>query len=211
LPAELNTINENKTCQIYKKSQIVFHEGCQPFGFYCINSGKVKITKRTSEGKEQIIRLAKQGDLIGYRSVLADSKYSASAIAMEDTVICYIPKDHFNSLILSNAKVGAEVIRMLSVALGNAEEKMARMALRPVKQRLAEALLLLSSIYNPLNNKDYEIVISRDDLASIVGTAKETAIRFLSELKSENIVTTHGSKIVILDINGLLRTGELLD
>lgn len=208
---ELEVTNEHKTCQIYKKGQVIFHEGSQPYGFYCIYSGKIKIIKKNSEGKEQIIRLAKPGDPIGYRSVLSDTKYSATAIAMEAAEVCFIPRDYFSNLIAENEKVSLEIIRRLSVALGDAEERMARMALRTVKERLAESLLLLHRIYNTNDGKNFEIVISREDLASIVGTAKETAIRFLSEFKEANILTTQGSKIILLDLDQLTKISELHD
>lgn len=208
---ELEKTNESKTCQSYKKGQVIFHEGSQPYGFFCIYSGKVKILKKNSEGKEQIIRLAKPGDPIGYRSVLTDTKYSASAMAMEDSMVCFIPKEHFHNLITNNEKVAAEIIHRLSLALGDAEERMARMALRTVKERLAESLLLLHRIYSTGREKNFEISISREDLASIVGTAKETAIRFLSEFKSEKILTTQGSKIILLDINKLAKISQLHD
>lgn len=208
---ELINISSSKGCSIYKKGQYIFHEGSKPFGLFCVNSGKVKITKESSDGKEQIIRLAKSGDALGYRALMADSSYSASAVALEDSAVCFISREDMNDLINHNPKVGADIMRLLSKALGEAEEKMAKMALKPVRERLAEALLLLKNTYGNVNGSQFHIAISREDLASLVGTAKETAIRFLSEFKDEGIVSTQGSTITILDAEKLIKISELYD
>jgi CRP/FNR family transcriptional regulator, polysaccharide utilization system transcription regulator len=208
---ELVHLDHTKTSSLYKKGQVIFHEGTRPLGIFCVNSGKVKITKSNSEGKEQIIRLGKQGDVMGYRALMADSKYSASAVAMEDSMVCFIPKEEFNNLILKNARFGQGLMKLLSDALGNAEDRMAKMAMKPVRERLAEALLLLHQTYKQNDEAVFSIAISREDLANIVGTAKETAIRFLSEFKDEKIISTQGSQIKIIDLDKLVKISSLYD
>lgn len=209
---ELENLTAHKNSNLFKKGQVIFHEGSKPFGVYCVSSGKVKIAKSNSEGKEQIIRLAKNGDVLGYRALMADSKYSASAVVMEDAIVCFIPKEEFTGLLEKNARVGHELMKLLSTALGSAEERMAKMALKPVRERLAEALLLLYRTYQGEEpDEDFSISISREDLASIVGTAKETAIRFLSEFKEDKIISTQGSTIKILDTNKLIKISQLYD
>lgn len=208
---ELQIINERKSCHIYSKGQIIFHEGGKPNGVFSVYSGKIKIVKNNKEGKEQIIRLAKPGDTIGYRALVSQSVYSATAIAMDEAVVCFIAQENFYEIVSQNAKVGSELIKLLSITLGMAEERMAKMALKPVRERLAEALLLLDKTYNFQNEKGFSISISREDLASIVGTAKETAIRFLSEFKDENIISTKGSVIKIIDLDKLSKISQLYD
>lgn len=208
--SELKYIDQNKSCSIYKKGQFIFHEGSKPYGVFCVNQGKIKITKESSDGKEQIVRLVKPGDTIGYRALMANTHYSASAVALEDTILCFISKEEFTNLITRNVQIGGELMRLLSTALGEAEERMARMAMKPVRERLAEALLFLKTTY-ATSQEHFSISISREDLASLVGTAKETAIRFLSEFKEENIITSHGSTITILKEDELLKISCLYD
>ncbi|MFN3403532.1 MAG: Crp/Fnr family transcriptional regulator [Cytophagaceae bacterium] len=210
-PDELSQLSNNKNCITYKKGQIIFHEGSKPFGVYCLNAGKVKLCKSNSEGKEQIVRLAKPGDFIGYRAFMADSIYSGSAVAMEESTVCFIPREEFEKLVGSNKKFSLEFMKQLSSALGLAEERLAKLAMKPVRERIAEALVLLNSTYNPDHNPAFEMMISREDLASLVGTAKETAIRFLSELKEENIIATHGSAIKVIDMDKLIKISNLYD
>lgn len=207
---ELQSISSNKSCTIYKRGQAIFQEGNKPFGVFCLNEGKVKVTKVGSEGKEQIVRLAKPGDTMGYRALLSDTRYSASAVALEDTKVCFIASEDFNQLIAKNYLVAKDMMRMLSNALADAEVSIAQLATKPVRERLAEALLLLRKVYGK-PNEEFTIALSRDDLASLVGTAKETAIRFLSELKDEGVVSTQGSNITILKPEALVRISQMYD
>jgi CRP/FNR family transcriptional regulator, polysaccharide utilization system transcription regulator len=208
---ETEHMNETKNTLVFKKSQYIFMEGNRPFGLYCVSDGKIKITKTTSDGKEQIVRLVKPGDIIGYRAMMAGEKYSASAVALEDTKVCFVSEAEFNKIVTENPKVATDLFTLLSKALGEAEEKMSKMALKPVRERLAEALLLLIRTYKTPNEKEFTISISREDLASIVGTAKETVIRFLSEFKEQNIVVTKGSSITVIDEDKLIKISQMYD
>ncbi|WP_299699625.1 Crp/Fnr family transcriptional regulator [uncultured Pontibacter sp.] len=208
----MSHLSETKSCFAYKKGQLIFHEGGKPTGLFCINSGKIKIAKLGSDGKEQIVRLAKPGDVIGYRALMADSNYSASAVALEDAVICFIPRSQFLELISQNVDFASGLMKLISNALGEAEERMVQMAYKPVRERLAEALLLLQKTYKQSEGEDqFTISISREDLASIVGTAKETTIRLLSEFKEEGLIITKGSSITILDQEKLYKISHLYD
>ncbi|WMJ73643.1 Crp/Fnr family transcriptional regulator [Cytophagaceae bacterium ABcell3] len=204
-------MDQHKSCFMYKKGQIIFHEDGFPSGLYCIHSGKVKIAKSNSEGKEQILRLAKQGDIIGYRSLVAGTPYSASGVVLEDALVCFFSKEYFENNLLYTSPVSMEISKLMSVELGKAEERMTHMALKPVRERLAEALLLLHRTFSQDNTECTSINILREDLANIVGTTKETAIRFLSEFKNDKIISSRGSNIVILDLERLIQISKMYD
>lgn len=208
---ELEELTANKSCNSYKKGQVIFHEGNRPHGVFCVNDGKVKITRLGSDGKEQIVRLAKEGDVLGYRALIEGSKYTASAVAIDDSKVCFISSEDFNKIIDNNMRVANDLLKLVAKALGEAEQKMTHLALKPVRERLAEALLLLKKTYKKPNEADFTISISREDLAAIVGTAKETVIRTLSDFKDENIVTTQGSSITIVDEKKLIKICQLYD
>ena len=111
---ELEDINENKCFHTYKKGQVIFHEGNRPFGLFCVFDGKVKISRLNAEGKEQIIRLAKPGDTLGYRSLIENAKYSASAVALDDTQACFVPASDFNKLVEEQRYAEARVLEPLA-------------------------------------------------------------------------------------------------
>ncbi len=208
---ELSTLSETKCFNTYKKGQVIFHEGNRPLGIFCVYSGKVKVSRMASDGKEQIIRLAKQGDTLGFRSLIDNSKYTASAVAMDDCDVCFVPASEFNDLLTNNTQVTNDLMRMLAKSLGETQDKFVHLAMKPVRERLAEALLLLKTTFQKEGESTFSIAISREDLSSIVGTAKETVIRFLSEFKEEGIVSTHGSTVTILKPEVLMRISSMYE
>ncbi len=208
---ELDEINYSKSCTNYKRGQILFQEGSKPVGLYCINSGKVKIYKYASDGKEQIIRIAKPGDFIGYCSLISGIRYPVSAAALEDSSICMIPKSTITDMFKDNEKFSEGMVNLLCNTITNSYARMADLSYKPVKGRLAEALLLLRETYTSPDNPEGIINITREDLASLVGTVKETAIRVLKEFKEDGFLVTNKSKIIIKDPEGLARIGHLYD
>ncbi len=208
----LDELSDSKTCSIYRKGQVLFNEGGHPFGVYCVNKGKIKVSIVGDEGKEQIVRLAKDGDVLGYRSMLASERYNATATALEDSQVCFIPKDIFLSSLKKDSTLSVEVMKLLSTQLKAAEIKLTHLAQKPVRERLAETLLFLKETYGFEPGTDIlSVQLSREEIANLVGTATETAIRLLSELNKENIIELMGKKIKITNIKALIRTANLSD
>lgn len=210
---ELSCINSKKTCNTYKKGQVLFHEGNHPIGIFCLKSGKVKITKTSIDGKEQIVRFAKPGDLIGYRSFLGDGIYSATAIALEEAKVCFIDKADFLNVVKSNSAFSWSLIQKLSSELKDAENLVADMAQKSVRERLAEILLLLQKKFGTSKEMPgfLDVQLSREELANTVGTATETIIRLISDMKQEGLIKTQGKKIAIADLKSMMALANLED
>lgn len=209
--SELSLVSVGKVYQVYQKGQVIFRKGSRAAGLYCIREGKVKLSKLTGDGKEQIIRLAKEGDVLGYRSLMTNDQYSTTAVALSDCVVCLVPRTDFFSIIEQNAQFSHSLMRLLAKALGEAEERILHAAYKPVRERLAEALLLLHHLYQPATPGLFSIPIAREDLAALMGTAKETASRLLSEFRDEGLVRTQGSRITLLDLNKIGKLSALYD
>lgn len=158
-------------------------------------------------GKEQIVRIVKAGDVVGYRSLIMHQRYSSSAFAIEDSKVCLIPKDEFMKLSANNRKFYEELMRMICEELENSQNKMTEIAYKPVRGRIAEALILLAQMSVPQG----VINLTRDDLASFVGTVKETVIRVLSELKSEHFIEIDKRTIKVLNLSGLEKLSGMYD
>ena len=209
---DLNTLNLSKGCNTFKKGQVIFNEGSFAHGIFCMNSGKVKIAQAGDEGKEQIVRFAKDGDILGYQTLLSGDKYSCSATAIDDASICFIPKNTFFNLIAKNANLSMEIMKLLAHDLEKAEHKITDLAQKPVRERMAEALLFLKETYGYENdNATINVSLSREEIANMVGTARETATRLLSEFKDDNIVELVGKKIKILNNQKLVTTANVFD
>lgn len=208
----VGAINNNKVCSSYKKGQLIFHEGTYAYGLYCINKGKIKVSRTGDEGREVILRLAKPGDIMGYKALLTNDKYTASAIALEDCSVCFIPKELFLGVLKTDSNLSIELMRMLSDELGKAETKLTHLAQKPVRERLAETLLFIKETYGlEQDNLTINAKLSREEIANIVGTATESAIRLLSEFKKDGIIELEGKRIRIVNQDKLIQTANLQD
>lgn len=205
-------IQAEKICTPYKKGEYIFKEGTRPFGIFCVNRGKIKLTKNGDDGKEQITRLVKPGDPLGYRSLLSGDRYNASAIALEDSGVCFVPKELFLGILQKDSTLSFEMMRMLSEDLKNAELKLTHLAQKPVRERVAEAILFIKETYGfDEDGQTIAASFSREDIANIVGTATETAIRLLSEFNKEQVIRLSGKKILITNLTKLVSIANILD
>ncbi|MFN8345797.1 MAG: response regulator [Spirosomataceae bacterium] len=201
----LKKLSENKKTKIYKKREIVYSEGSYPNAVYFLKNGKIKNSKTNEFGKEYIVELHKPGDFFGYLDLLENTPYQESAVALQDSEVVIIPKDEFNSLLYNNRDVAAKFIKMLSNEVREREERLLKLAYNSVRKRVAEALIMLANRYQEDKSKPFAISITREDLASIVGTATETVIRTLSDFKDEHLIEMKGSLITVLDYEKLAR------
>lgn len=202
---DLKKLSEERDVHTYRKKETVYDEGNYPKGIYFINKGKVKSYRTHENGKEFITGLYKEGDFFGYLALLEDGKYSDSAMTLDDSEICLIPKEDFFSLIYKNAEVSRRFIRMLSDNLHEKEEQLLNLAYNSVRKRVAEALITLHARYKKEDEKQFSLSISREDLANLAGTATETTIRTLSDFKDEGLIEIKGGTITLLQSEKLVR------
>ena len=191
---EIDHMNNHKACSYYKKHQSLFLEGSFPRGVFCINAGMVKIFQRGDEGKEQIIHIAKAGEMVGFRSMFSEIPYKVTAETLEESNICFIGKDDFLNMMDANPVLRNGIIKELSRELADRADFITNMAQKSVRERLAFTMIILLDIYEkePIN-------LSREDLANFVGTATETLIRLLKDFKEEGIIEVQTRKISIIN------------
>lgn len=196
---ELNELTYDKSCNVYKKGSTIFHEGNRIHHFYCIHSGIVKMYKTGIEGKDQIVAFAKPGNIIGYRSILSKETACTTAKAIEDVTVCAIHAENLFKLIEQNNKFAMELMQMACKELGEANQFLTDIAQKSVRERLAEVLIKLKDIFTEDAEGFLRVALTREELASLVGTATESVIRLLSEFKSDKYIELHGRKIKILN------------
>lgn len=209
---ELSQVTAAKSCTRYKKGQALFHEGTRPLGVFCINEGKVKVYRRGGEGKEQITKISKSGDVLGYKAMISDEHYPVTAETLEDCTICFVPKTDFLQLLIGNEELYKRMMKAVCLEVGVMTENLTYLAQKSVRERLAIALLMLKDTYGieGEEGEPVEINLMREDLANIVGTATETLIRLLHDFKEEKLITTKGRRINIEDTKGLVKAAGVL-
>lgn len=211
--SELDNLDYHKSCSRHKKGQVLFHEGTRPLGIYCINSGKIKIYQTGSDGKNQIIKIATPGEVLGYKALISDSPYPVTGETLEETSVCFIPKDEFIATLQSNPEFGQKLLKLACTEIGAMTDNLTSLAQKSVRERLAVALLMLKDTYGidaAVDEKDSEIEINltREDIANIVGTATETVIRILQEMKEDKLIETNGRKIRVVEPQKLCKIGN---
>ncbi|MBS1550700.1 MAG: Crp/Fnr family transcriptional regulator [Bacteroidetes bacterium] len=207
---EALAVSESKRRIVFRKGETIYTENTFPRYLYCISKGKVKITQKGVDGIEQIIQIANNGDLIGYRAILSGEKYTRTAVTIEESFVCLIPAEIFLTCVRNNPKFALRTYRLFSKELQEAEKKIFDITHRTVTERIAHSLLLFSETYGFENDgSTLKLIIKREDLASIAGTTRETATRILFEMQSKKIIGLSGKKIKIINLAELVKSAKL--
>ncbi|MFP4488554.1 MAG: Crp/Fnr family transcriptional regulator [Bacteroidales bacterium] len=207
---ERDILVRNHSYAHYRKGEIIFKEGERPTGLISLATGKVKIFKEGVGGREQILKMIKPANLIGFRALFAGMAYSASAIAIEDSTICIIEKDAFFKLVKDSPDLSVKIIRMLSLELGFSNSRTVSLTQKHIRGRLAESLIVLKDTYGyEKDGKTIRAYLSREDIANLSNMTTSNAIRTLSTFAAENVISIDGRKIKILDSRKLDRISTL--
>lgn len=206
---QLVQAGESMLCSSYKRGSIIYDEGSRINGSYIVCSGILKIYKTGFDGKEQIIRFGKTGDLIAFRSVISDELACTTAEVIQEATLCYFPGEVFTGFIKSNSDFAMDLMRLTCRELGESNKFLTDIAQKTVRERLAEILLLLMDTFELDEDKNIQISLTREELANMVGTATESVIRLLSEFKSDNLIELNGRKIKLLNIPKLIQVGNV--
>lgn len=205
---ELLTLSDCKTSHIIKKGDAIFEEGENVNGIYCIKEGVCKLTKLSVNGKDHIVKLVTRGELLGQRSMISDEPVNLSAIALEDMQVCFIPKTEVMGYFDKNNQFSLSVMKSICGDLKDADDHLVNLAQKTVKERLAETLLYLHDTFGKKEDNSLKVVLSRDELASMIGTATESCIRLLSDFNKLGLIELNGKKIVLKDINALKKLAD---
>lgn len=197
-------LRECMSIQRFKKNEILYRDGEVPQQFHCLINGKIKIYKDGIGGKTQIIRVLKPSESFGYRAYFANQNYVTCAAAFEASTVCLIPMDTIYRWMQENNSFCMFFVKLLSVELGNSDQRTVNLTQKHIRGRLAEALIFLRDNYG-LEEDDatLSIYLSREDLANMSNMTTSNAIRTLSAFASERIIAIDGKKIKIIDSDSL--------
>lgn len=205
---ELLKMADCKTSYTIKKGEPIFQEGEITKGVFCIKEGVCKLSKLSANGKDQIVKLVKPGELLGQRSMIIDEPANLSAIALEDMEVCFIPRTDVMGFFNNNNQFSMNMMKTICGDLKDADDHMVDMAQKTVKVRLAETLLYLEDTFGKNEDGSLHLQLSREELAGMIGTATESCIRLLSEFNKTGLIKITGKKIFIEDRIKLKRMNE---
>jgi len=193
----------SKSTQVIKKGEAIIEEGEVINGVFCIKDGIGKLSKLSANGRDQIVKLVKSGELLGQRSMISNEPANLSATAIADMEVCFIPKSEIIQFFNNNNQFSMNLMQSVCDDLKHADEHTVDMVQKTVKERLAEKLLYLSDTFGVNADQSLKVQLSREELAGMIGTATESCIRLLSEFKKSGLIELKGKLIFLKDIKGL--------
>lgn len=209
-PDQLARLQQSKQGIEIERGETLNRQGEPANGAYCIAKGNLKISWPGPD-KESIVRIASRGDMTGYRCLFSEEKFRGTAVALEPVSACFIPKATFFSLVEESPRFSFGLLQLMGMEIAAAESRLNSFCQKSVRERMAEALLILKKICGRENDGRWtlEIQISREELSSWIGAAKETVVRTLSEFKEEKLILQDGTQLVVLDPAGLASVAGL--
>ena len=179
-------------------------------GVDCLRAGRVKVYRSAPRDRQHILRIAETGDILALEPILTGKNHTSTAEMVEDGVVCHLNRDTFVSMLESDPSALRAIAGILAKQLLRSEAELVELAGASVPERMAVMLLGLARRYGSSNGDGVriELMLSREDLAEMIGTTSETAIRQLSELRAEGIVTTAGRAITIEDLPRLAQVAN---
>lgn len=198
LPEWLQAIDCTRRTFVFKKGEQLFAEGDKVRGIYYVNEGIVKVHRKWGDGKELIVRFAGKGDIVGHRGLSKNNIYPIAATAIEAVAACFIDIDFFISSLKVNQQLLYNLVLFFADELQESEKKMGNLANMPVKGRILQCLMTLQSKFGCNDQGFINIELSKQDLASYIGTTYETFFRIMNELAEENLLETEGKRIRLL-------------
>jgi len=198
--AALQKIITERKARPFKKGQIIYYEGDKGNGLYLTISGKIKTVKLAEDGRELMTGIYTAEDYLGINAMLSNEPYADTATALEDSILCLIPREQVEELLNLYPEVGREFIKLLANDIREKEDLLLQLAYNSVRKKMADAILRL---YRQQAPEDMNLKISREDLAAMAGMATETVSRTLSDFKEEGLIEKKGSIITIADLQKL--------
>jgi CRP-like cAMP-binding protein len=204
-------LTKTMTVHQYAKGEHLFKEGMTPAGIFYIKSGMVKKYKLDKEGREQIIYVANKGELVGYHAVLAETKYPDSCATIMASKVGFIAKEDFLYSVNTSPELSRRLLKTLSHEFSVLANCLSAASQRTVRERVALQLVLLREKFKKTTNEGdpVRIQLSREDLASLAGTARENVARVITEMKNAGILEVDKRAIIISDVKQLVELANV--
>ena len=195
--------------KLYKKGEMLCSQGEKSDTLFIINEGKVKISKLTKEGKEQIVHIFTNGDFFGELSLFSsDEVYNFEAYAISDLKICTLTKQDMNEIIVNNPEISLKLLQVITRRLAQTENLAQNLATNDAEIRIASMLLEFAEKYGVASSQGLQInlPINREEMASYVGVTRETISRKLSIFEELGIISLKGNKLLIIKQLDMLKS-----
>lgn len=197
---ELEKLTEEVIIRDYKKGDRIFRRGDKADGLFIVCSGKMKITKSLSDGREQILYIYSPGDFIGAFNLLKADRFEFDATAIQPTRMSILKKGSFDAVILNNPKMTLKVLEKAYDRINSIESLVERLSIGNSNAKVAGMLLSLIKEFGEENSEGIllDLTMNREEMASLAGIARETVIRKMKEFQREGILEDRGNRKILI-------------
>lgn len=194
----------------YRRNQILFFEGGAAQHLFALNAGLVKLVKSLENGKERITRILFPGDLFGLEA-LSEAAYPLTAVVLQDSEICAVPRDQFFAFLRSNPDISLDMIRLLVTEISEVRTQVTNMSFKDARMRVATFLLSLISADEESSSRSCSLTLplTSQEIAEILELSPETVSRTWHALRQEGLIEKRGRHLVIRDVHALEGTAKL--
>jgi CRP-like cAMP-binding protein len=201
-PEWIETIDHKKYQTLYKQGQNIIHEASPVLGIFFIQNGKTKVLSTGLTGRQQIVRFANDGHILGHRGV-GNDVYPISVVAMEDSVVCFIENNVLHDVFMNNPQFTYGLMMFYSRELRKMEDRMKNLAQMNIREKIAESLLLVNEVFGVNEKNELNVHFTREDIANVAGTTAEQVVRQITDFEEEKLIGKSGRKIALTNIAGL--------
>lgn len=204
---KIKEASHSKSTIVCKKGQQFIMQGAPINGLFFVYKGIGKVLQTGINGREQIIRMAKSGEIVGYRGFGSADTYSITAQAIDSIQLCYFSKDSIKEMLYEVPQLAVDFMLFYSDELNKSETRVRKLAQMTVRERVVDTILYMKRKFSK-NDRTIDVILSRKEYADYAGTTEEQVIRVLSSLKKEKLITTIGKRIDVLNVEKLQKEIE---
>ena len=201
-----NSRNEIK----YKRGELIYKENAFPAGLFCLNNGKVMLTKSDKNGNRIVTSFHKGVSFIGISDYLSDTAYRSSCVALTDVKVCMIKSSVVEDLINNNTNFARRLLRNVENDNHQCNARILALTKKNMNARLADTLLELIGVFGLDEDRNLNVYLRRSEIAMMCNMTENNVIRHLSELNKQHIIKLKSKRIEILDQSLLLKESNAI-
>jgi len=195
---EINNLLESET---YNEGCMIFNQGEKGHRVYFVKKGRIKIIRTSEDGNEQILEILQSGDVFAEVILFGINSYPATAITLSNVTVQYLSRERFKTYFNRNPQIGWGMLEVMAYKLFRSQRKIENLGLRNTKGSVASLIIDMISDFD--TDIGLKLYINRQDMASLIGTTRETVSRTLSDFKKEGLIKIKDNNLYIYNIDGI--------
>lgn len=202
---ELEVLDQASESHELRRRAPIWNPGTPANTIYIVRSGIVKIYKVNDEGRELTLHFLTKDSLFGELAIVSPAPHDTAAEAYEDTLLLTIPKDEFMRVMMRNAPLAVELMKLVGDRRRQLENRVESLLFRSAHARLAALFLELAGPFGVRDGRGViiNLKLTHKEIASLIGATRETVSFAILDMRRDGLILTEGKRVIVLDEPGL--------